>query len=173
MKTTHNDVNKLLNDSGFSKADTEDELGYKDPYVTKEQIKRDEHITRLLDKYVLFYEAKVKHSKICRYIILIPCVGIIVAFSILLVFLSVKILNLNSQLEVQDLVAFITACISFISLIIGLLTIITKYFFPENDEQYITKIVESIQKNDLENKRENARNKYSEAMRFSDKDKKT
>ena len=35
---------------------------------------------------------------------------------------------------------------------------ITKYFFPENDEQYITTIVETIQQNDLENKRENAKN---------------
>ena len=47
---------------------------------------------------------------------------------------------------------------SFISLVIGLLTIITKYFFPESDEQYITKIVETIQQNDLENKKENAKN---------------
>lgn len=47
---------------------------------------------------------------------------------------------------------------SFISLVIGLLTIITKYFFSENDEQYITKIVETIQQNDLENKKENAKN---------------
>ena len=54
-----------------------------------------------------------------------------------------------------------TACVSFISLIIGLLTIITKYFFPENDEQYITAIVEAIQKNDLENKRENAKHEQS------------
>lgn len=52
----------------------------------------------------------------------------------------------------------ITASVSFISLVIGLLTIITKYFFPENDEQYITKIVETIQQNDLENKKENAKN---------------
>lgn len=64
----------------------------------------------------------------------------------------------KSDLNVTDLAAFITACISFISLIIGLLTIITKYFFPENGEQYITQIVELIQKNDLENKRENAKN---------------
>lgn len=55
------------------------------------------------------------------------------------------------------MVSFITTCVSFITLIIGLLTIVTKYFFPENDEQYITTIVEAIQKNDLENKRENAK----------------
>lgn len=87
-------------------------------------------------------------------------------------FLSLKVLNVDSELDIQDVVAFITACISFISLIIGLLTIITKYFFPENDEQYITTIVESIQKNDLENKRENARYKEDKQVPSSDNDNK-
>lgn len=82
MKTTQEDFYKFLKSSLFSKAETEEELGYKDPFVTKEQKKRDEHITRLLDKYVSFYESKVEHSKICRYIILIPCVAIILAFSV-------------------------------------------------------------------------------------------
>lgn len=159
MKTTQDELQKFFRSISFSKAENESELGYKDPFVTKEQKKRDEQITRLLSEYVAFYEGKVKHSKICRYIILIPCVVIIIAFSILLIILSLKVIDNNNNLKVQDLVAFITACISFISLIIGLLTIITKYFFPENDEQYITTIVESIQKNDLENKRENARYK--------------
>ena len=172
MKTTQEDFYKFLKSSLFSKAETEEELGYKDPFVTKEQKKRDEHITRLLDKYVSFYESKEKHSKICRYIILIPCVAIILAFSVLLIFLSLKVLNVDSELDIQDVVAFITACISFISLIIGLLTIITKYFFPENDEQYITTIVESIQKNDLENKRENARYKKDKQVPSSDNDNK-
>ena len=161
MKNTNDDhlAYLFLNKSGFLTAETEDELGYKDPFVTREQKKRDEHITRLLDKYVSFYESKVRHSTICRYVILIPCVLIIIAFSILLIVLSINVLSADNELRGQDLVAFITACISFSSLIIGLLTIITKYFFPENDEQYITTIVESIQKNDLENKRENARSR--------------
>jgi hypothetical protein len=43
-------------------------------------------------------------------------------------------------------------------MIIGMLKIIVRYIFPENEEQYITKIVEDIQKNDLKNKRENIKN---------------
>lgn len=163
MKTTQNELNKFFKSVFFSKADNEDELSYKDPFVTKEQKDRDQQITRLLKEYVSFYESKVKHSKICRYIILIPCVVIIVVFSVLLIILSLKVMSMDKELEVQDLIAFVTACISFISLIIGLLTIITKYFFPENDEQYITTIVESIQRNDLENKRENARYRHGES----------
>ena len=38
-----------------------------------------------------------------------------------------------------------------------LLQTITKYIFPENEEEYITRIVEMIQNNDLENKKENIR----------------
>lgn len=170
MKTKQDNFNEFLKESLFSKADTEDELGYKDPLITKEQKKRDEYITRLLGKYVSFYENKIHHSKICRYIILIPCMVIIIAFSGLLIFLSLTVLSVDSDLKIQDLVAFITACVSFISLIIGLLTIITKYFFPENDEQYITTIVEAIQRNDLENKRENARYKHNECVQPSNKD---
>lgn len=40
-------------------------------------------------------------------------------------------------------------------MIIGILTIIAKYVFPEKEEEYITRIVEIIQNNDLENKKEN------------------
>lgn len=157
-QATQKELTQLL--SLFSKANNEDELVvYTDPLVTKEQKKRDKYISLLLEEYVSFYKSKTFHSKICRYIILIPCVLIIIAFSILLLVLSTRILNVGGNLNIQDVVAFITACISFISLIIGLLTIITKYFFPENDEQYVTTIVESIQRNDLENKRENARYK--------------
>lgn len=83
--------------------------------------------------------------------------GIIMGFAVLLMKFATAVINIETDLDVEKVVAFITACISFISLIIGLLTIITKYFFPENDEQYITTIVESVQKNDLENKKENAR----------------
>ena len=152
-QATQKELTQLL--SLFSKANNEDELVvYTDPLVTKEQKKRDKYISLLLEEYVSFYKSKTFHSKICRYIILIPCVLIIIAFSILSLVLSTRILNVGGNLNIQDVVAFITACISFISLIIGLLTIITKYFFPENDEQYVTTIVESIQRNDLENKKE-------------------
>lgn len=168
MKISAEDFYDFLNTTCISTADSEDELCYKDPFVTKEQKKRDEHITQLLEEYVSFYKSKVQHSRKCRYIILVPCISIIVAFSLLLGFLSYRILNTETVVLTQSLVAFITTCVSFISLIIGLLTIVTKYFFPENDEQYITTIVESIQRNDLENKRENARHKGNDHVQNKD-----
>lgn len=127
--------------------------------MTQEQMKRDCLITDLLREYVSAYKDKVKHSSTCRYIILIPCVLIVAIFAWVLVWLVVKFASEETAIQGGDLAAFVTACISFISLIIGLLTIVTKYFFPEDDEKYITSIVESIQKNDLANKQENAKNK--------------
>ena len=162
MKTTRTALDYFLDNIIYSEIKDENDLGYQDPFVTEEQKKRDTQITELLTEYVKSYKKKVKHSTICRYIILVPCILIICAFAVMIIYFSVQMLCSQSQAEIPDMVSFITACVSFITLIIGLLTIITKYFFPENDEQYITTIVEAIQKNDLENKRENAKYKQQE-----------
>jgi len=161
MNTTKSALDDFLDSIIYSEVKDEAELGYQDPFVTVEQKKRDTQITELLTDYVKSYKNKVKHSTICRYFILVPCILIICAFAAMLIYFSFQILHSHSQIEVPDVVSFITACISFITLIIGLLTIITKYFFPENDEQYITTIVKAIQENDLENKRENAKYKQT------------
>lgn len=150
-------VSRFFDSTGFSSVSDEKELGYQDPFVTHEQMKRDAEITKLLEAYVKAYQSKVCHGTICRYVLLIPCVSIIIALSAVLGYSAVRIFTGEGDLEIEDLIAFVTACVSFVSLIIGLLTIMTKYFFPENDEQYITKIVEAIQKNDLSNKIENAK----------------
>lgn len=167
METTSKEINRFLRQITFSTASNEKELSYQDPFVTSQQKKRDEKVTELLSEYVSFYEKKVKHSTVCRYLILVPCIIIILGFAGLLCYIAIRTLRTELAIQVTDLVAFVTACVSFISLIIGLLTIITKYFFPENDEQYITTIVESIQKNDLENKRENAKHKQEESKPLS------
>lgn len=60
---------------------------------------------------------------------------------------------LKGIVQLESLVGLIVALISFVSLFIGILKIITEYIFPKNEEQYITKIVELIQTNDLENKK--------------------
>lgn len=161
LETSQREIGDLVHGLILEHVTQDRDLDYKDPFVTLQQKKRDQKITELLTEYVNFYKKKVKHSTICRYLILAPCVLIILGFAVLLGYFALRIVHAAAPLEMGDLVAFVTACISFISLIIGLLTIITKYFFPENDEQYITAIVEAIQKNDLENKRENAKHEQS------------
>lgn len=125
--------------------------------TTKEQRDRDHQITELLETYVGAYKSKVKQGFWYRVIIPVLCVLIIGGFAIILGKLSWQLFSAEAGLEIPDMVSFITACVSFLALIIGVLHIITKYFFPEDDEKYITQIVESIQKNDLENRKETAR----------------
>ena len=161
LETSQREIGDLVHGLILEDVKQDSDLDYKDPFVTLQQKKRDQKITELLTEYVNFYKKKVRHSTICRYLILTPCVLIILGFAVLLGYFALRIVHAAAPLEIGDLVAFVTACVSFISLIIGLLTIITKYFFPENDEQYITAIVEAIQKNDLENKRENAKHEQS------------
>ena len=142
-------IKDLLNSVSFNTAKDDDDLDtkyYQDPFLTAEQDKRDEQLTRLLTAYVVSYEKKVKGSKCYP--------RIIIAITFFLGYSAIQVANWQDELQISNLVAFVTACISFVSLIIGLLTIITKYFFPENDEQYITKIVEIIQNNDFKNKQE-------------------
>ncbi len=169
MRIAEQDLNNFLDSVYFSEVNNETDLDYQDPFATAQQKKRDAQITELLTKYVDSYKKKVRHSSICRYMILVPCLVIICLFSSVLLCFSVRIMKANSQVEISDMISFATTCISFITLIIGLLTIITKYFFPENDEQYIATIVKTIQKNDLENKREYAKYKQNRSTPLDDK----
>ena len=68
----------------------------------------------------------------------------------------IKNIDFNSEItNIENVIQLVSVCVTFLGLIVGLLQTITKYVFPENDEEYITRIVELIQKNDLENKKEN------------------
>lgn len=137
----------------------EKNLGFRDKYATNEQNARDKQITRLLTAYVDTYENKTGKNKEYRSNILWTCITITVLFALVLALLPFQVLG--GEMETGDVVSFATACVSFLTLIVGLLHIVTKYVFPENDEEYITRIVEMIQTNDLKNKRENAKNSRS------------
>lgn len=79
----------------------------------------------------------------------------LLAFSVALLYLLHCCVKQFSVIEISELITLFSLCITFLTSILGLFKIITKFCFPENDEEYITKIVEAIQKNDLENKKEN------------------
>ena len=150
-----NEIKKM----DFSATENDTELTtYKDKYVTEQQQLRDKEVTNLLQAYVNSYKEKVAKTQTYQNIILIPCIVIISIFSILLIVPCGLFISLSPSSDTTFITVVFIFSFSFISLIIGLLTIITKYFFPENGEQYITQIVELIQKNDSENKRENAKN---------------
>lgn len=122
---------------------------YQDPYQTEEQLKRDSTITKLLTEY---YEAYVRKGKMRMYLqqgIWGLCAVFVMGSIIALLFLTQKVVFHSDELsDLNVIVGFVTAFVSFAGLVFGLMTIITRFAFPENDEQYITDIVKAIQDND-------------------------
>lgn len=147
--------------SYIKKVDSQREMedAYIDNYVTKQQRLRDKKITELLNTYVSTYQKKCTSNMWYKNILFGSCSIILIVFSIVFVCLICKIDFTGDVVPITSLVEVISVCITFLSLIIGILQIITKYVFPENEDEYITKIVEIIQNNDLENKKENIRAK--------------
>ena len=133
---------KIIND--------EEEISntYVDEFTTEQQRARDKRITILLQLYVEAYKYKNKSNKWYKGILFFVCILILLIF---------KFNGSTNTKSIESVVKLITACVTFLTLIVGILKIITKYVFPANDEEYITRIVELIQNNDLENKKENIR----------------
>lgn len=143
---------------------------FKDEFQTEQQKLRDGKVTELLEEYVKAYENKTAAQKKYRAIIFWGSSGIIGLFSIALLVIAIVTITRIGEIKVTDVIALITALISFVTSILALTTIITKFCFPEDDEKYITSIVESIQKNDLENKKESMQ-LYSKKIQYYEKDK--
>lgn len=130
---------------------------YVDSYMTIQQRLRDKKITELLNLYVSGYRYKINSNKWYKGILLGCSCLILAAFSVTFIVLLWNMDFSDNASSITSMVEVITVCITFLSLIVGILTIITKYVFPEKEEEYITRIVEIIQNNDLENKKENIR----------------
>ncbi len=145
-------LNRIFSNVPIKQADSETSL--KDKWQTKQQQERDIHITKLLSFYVNAYDRKMDFVSTYRKKIVEVLLAVLVAIVIVMIVATGKAF-FNSITSVEQLVGLISAYTSFSVLIIGLIKTITEYVFPKDDEQYITQIVRSIQKNDLENKRAN------------------
>ncbi len=148
----------ISNSVGFIKtidSDMEMNNAYKDNFTTEQQRSRDKKVTELLNQYVDGYVYKNKSNKWYKGILFGCCCVILVTFSVVFIVLICNINFGTKDNSINELVELISICITFLTLIVGILKIITKYVFPENEEEYITRIVEIIQNNDLENKKQN------------------
>lgn len=137
---------------------------YVDTYATRQQKSRDRKITELLSIYVKTYDYKSKSNKWYKGILFFICIGILVAFCISFIVFVCNVDFNGETSSVANVIQLISVCITFLGLIVGLLQTITKYVFPENEEEYITRIVELIQNNDLENKKENIKVQRKESV---------
>lgn len=125
---------------------------FTDNYQTREQKARDCEITKLLREYVASYSIKAETQKRYRNTLLILCSSIIGLFSLAFVVILLRFGLSSLPVETSGIIGLISICVAFLTSILGLAQIITKYCFPENDEEYISRIVATIQANDLQNK---------------------
>ena len=125
---------------------------FHDSFQTLEQQCRDEEITKLLKQYVSAYKDKIENREKYRRKLFTFCEYTIGGF-IFAIILLISCLGIAGDItSIPGTVSLISAFAGATVSILGLIKIITKYYFPENDEECITKIVESIQHNDLLNK---------------------
>lgn len=168
LNNYHDELSEIFDSFGsVNLVHTEQEMEkpYIDEYTTEQQQKRDKSITLLLDYYVDAYRDKVKFNKWYKAILFGFCIAILFAFAIIFAFFIIKYPDFEDNSSVRAIVQLISVCVTFLTLIVGILKIITKYVFPAHDEEYITRIVEIIQNNDLKNKRENIKVKTATKIR--------
>lgn len=170
-KKTISQISKSFN--GMTIINDDEKIGdpYVDGFTTNQQRSRDKKITELLQLYVNAYEYKNKSNKWYKGLLFGLCMLILLLFTITLIVLVVQLSISDNSETIESIVQLVTVCVTFLTLIVGILKIITKYVFPANDEEYITRIVELIQNNDLENKKENIKAKTADSENKEDKSK--
>lgn len=135
--------------------DNDIDKSYVDIYTTAQQKRRDYQITKLLSTYVDAYKHKSESNKGYKAILLYIYIAILGTFCISFIAFIHRMSFGAASGSVAGAIQLLSVCVTFLGLIVGLLKIITKYVFPEKEEEYITRIVELIQNNDLKNKIEN------------------
>ena len=121
-----------------------------DNYRPEEEKDRSRSISSILSYYDESYRSKVAFQNRYRKILFWGSSGIILLFAISVLLVLRCALKSAGVLNISGVAVMITAMLSLVVSILDLIRVITKYCFPENDEEYIVKIVESIQNNDLE-----------------------
>lgn len=132
-------------------------------YLTEQQRVRDAKITELLCVYVSAYNDKVEANKKYKSIILWFCIVVLSIFTLLFAGTIVVFLqNEIGNIRIEGVISLVSICITYLSLIVGVLTIVAKHIFPAKEEKNITEIVKAIQENDFQNKKENIKAHFQE-----------
>ena len=118
-----------------------------DQDVIKQRKTRDKNITRLFRLYVINYRSKVKRVSKYKDALFGLCYkGTIFSFILIALIALLGILHKNNN--INDVAALIVALGSIVGLFVGLLRIIVKYSFPENEDTAILNILKPIQFSD-------------------------
>lgn len=127
--------------------------------------KRDREITRLLQEYVTAYGRKAQFQYKTRKTILRALCPTIVILA-LAFGAAVYILIRNGIGNLEAFAGILSVCVTFAGLLLGSFNMLVKYAFPEDDEKYITEIVKAFKATDLENKKQNIRERQSASRPF-------
>lgn len=128
-----------------------------DRFKIDEEKDRSNSISDILRFYRDSYRSKVDFQIKYRKILFWGCGTIIIAFSIAMLVILWYAIYFTDRLDLTSVAGLITATVALVVSILELVHIMTKYCFPDNDEEYIVKIVESVQSNDLEKYKETNR----------------
>ena len=123
-------------------------------------------ITNILQTFDTSYGDKVLFQGKKRIILFWSLTVAVGLFSLGIIVIAGYTLFAEKQFSIPDVVSLVTVLISLVIAVLELVKIIINYCFPDKDEEYIVKIVESIQHNDLErykevNRSTEARYEYS------------
>lgn len=126
------------------------DIALRDKYDSECQKEHTYAITAILNSYKESYHNKTKFQERYRIILFWGCSGIIVIFMFAVLYVLRLSVMAANDFSVPGVITIVTGILSLIVSILELVHIITKYCFPENDEEYIINIVKSIQEHDLE-----------------------
>lgn len=139
----------------------------KDNYQQEDQKEREHSISSILAHYDYSYQNKVNFQRRYRKILFWGCSSIAIVFTIAVLMVLNRAITSANDFAVAGVITIITGILSLVGSILELIHIITKYCFPENDDEYIINIVKSVQSNDLEKYKEY--NRAAEARHKRDK----
>jgi hypothetical protein len=137
---------KSIEDQKKKKSD--DDLTFRSN--TKKQISiRDEQYTGLLTHFVKITRCRNILKELFKWVFLAVLIACIIVLSRHIVLLFDRYYDKASMQEIIDSIPLLmTSIIGFVSAIIGIPTIITKYLFSTNEDKNITDIILHTQKHD-------------------------
>ena len=130
-----------------------------DNYYAEHERRHSQSISNILRDYEVSYRNKVNFQKVYRKILFWGCSALIAAFAAATIWLLRYGVIQASVLKLESVATIVASLVSLIVSILQLVHTITKYCFPEKDDEYILKIVDSVQSNDLERSRLKSRQK--------------
>lgn len=149
MKRNQSLVEKYINANSIEDIDYDAKFNS----ISKKNISdRDDAYTKLLKHYVNVTKCRNIIKEIHKWLYFWIIMALTSAFGISICYLLFKF-DVSNADDIDNMVVIITAVISFVSVIISIPLIITKYLFSSKEDKRIADIILHTQRHDLDNKK--------------------